>query len=134
MHGFPLRREWYLVQRQGKRLSPAAQAFAQFVLSEAGGVAPLDELACTAATSNFLSIERTLHYPTMRFQSNPKCDGARPDPVRLLENVTGLLVYLVGSHSILGRGVGAPDIASKYIREFGISPNIILSAACTAEK
>ena len=45
VQGFPLRRQWYLVQRQGKRLSPAAQAFAQFVLSEAGRVAPLDELA-----------------------------------------------------------------------------------------
>jgi hypothetical protein len=31
-------------QRQGKRLSPTAQAFAQFVLSEAGLVAPLAEL------------------------------------------------------------------------------------------
>lgn len=45
VQGFPLRRQWYLVQRQGKRLSPAAQAFAQFVLSEAGRVAPLGELA-----------------------------------------------------------------------------------------
>jgi len=45
VQGFPLRRQWYLVQRQGKRLSPAAQAFAQFVLSEAGRVAPLNELA-----------------------------------------------------------------------------------------
>lgn len=44
VQGFPLRRQWYLVQRQGKRLSPAAQAFAQFVLSEAGRVAPLAEL------------------------------------------------------------------------------------------
>jgi DNA-binding transcriptional LysR family regulator len=40
VQGFPLKRQWYLVQRQGKRLSPAAQAFAQFVLSEAGQVAP----------------------------------------------------------------------------------------------
>lgn len=45
VQGFPLRRQWYLVQRQGKRLSPAAQAFAQFVLSEAGRVAPLGDLA-----------------------------------------------------------------------------------------
>ncbi len=37
--GFPLRRQWYLVQRQGKRLSPAAQAFAQFVLGEAARIA-----------------------------------------------------------------------------------------------
>jgi len=41
VQGFPLHRQWYLVQRQGKRLGPAAQAFAQFVLSEAGRVAPL---------------------------------------------------------------------------------------------
>jgi DNA-binding transcriptional LysR family regulator len=45
VQGFPLRRQWYLVQRQGKRLSPAAQAFAQFVLREAGRVAPQAELA-----------------------------------------------------------------------------------------
>lgn len=35
VQGFPLLRQWYLVQREGKRLSPAAQAFARFVLSEA---------------------------------------------------------------------------------------------------
>jgi DNA-binding transcriptional LysR family regulator len=39
--GFPLNRQWYLVQRQGKRLSPAADAFAQFVLSQARRVAPM---------------------------------------------------------------------------------------------
>ncbi len=32
---FPLKRQWYLVQREGKRLSPAASAFAQLVLQEA---------------------------------------------------------------------------------------------------
>lgn len=40
VQGFPLNRQWYLVQRQGKRLSPAAQAFSRFVLSEAKRVAP----------------------------------------------------------------------------------------------
>jgi DNA-binding transcriptional LysR family regulator len=38
VQGFPLRRQWYLVQREGKRLSPAAQAFAQFTLGEAARV------------------------------------------------------------------------------------------------
>ena len=33
--GFPIQRQWYLVYRQGKRLSPSARAFRQFVLSEA---------------------------------------------------------------------------------------------------
>jgi DNA-binding transcriptional LysR family regulator len=42
VQGFPLLRKWYLVQRQGKRLSPAAQAFAEFVVSEAGRVAKSD--------------------------------------------------------------------------------------------
>lgn len=41
VQGFPLRRQWYLVQRQGKRPSPAAQAFAQFILNEAEQVTPL---------------------------------------------------------------------------------------------
>jgi len=35
IQGFPLQRQWYLVQRDGKRLSPAASAFAQLVLREA---------------------------------------------------------------------------------------------------
>jgi DNA-binding transcriptional LysR family regulator len=35
VQGFPLIRQWYLVQRKGKRPSPAAQAFAEFVLAEA---------------------------------------------------------------------------------------------------
>jgi DNA-binding transcriptional LysR family regulator len=34
VEGFPLKRQWYLVQRDGKRLSPAAQAFAELVLSK----------------------------------------------------------------------------------------------------
>ena len=42
VQGFPLLRQWYLVQRQGKRLSPAAEAFAQFVLNEATRVARID--------------------------------------------------------------------------------------------
>lgn len=32
---FPILRHWYVVQRAGKRLSPVAQAFKQFVLDEA---------------------------------------------------------------------------------------------------
>jgi DNA-binding transcriptional LysR family regulator len=33
--GFPIMRNWHIVQRRGKRLSPTAQAFRQFVLDEA---------------------------------------------------------------------------------------------------
>lgn len=44
VQGFPLLRKWYLVQRQGKRLGPAAQAFAQFVMTEAAKVARLAQL------------------------------------------------------------------------------------------
>jgi DNA-binding transcriptional LysR family regulator len=33
--GFPLRRYWYMVYRKGKRLSPAAKAFHDFVLAQA---------------------------------------------------------------------------------------------------
>jgi DNA-binding transcriptional LysR family regulator len=33
--GFPVRREWYLVHRKGKRLSPVAEAFCGFVLEHA---------------------------------------------------------------------------------------------------
>lgn len=36
MADFPILRHWYVVQRRGKRLSPVAQAFKDFVLSEAG--------------------------------------------------------------------------------------------------
>lgn len=33
--GLPIQRQWYLVYRRGKRLSPSARAFRQFVLTEA---------------------------------------------------------------------------------------------------
>lgn len=39
VQGFPLRRQWYLVQRAGKRPSPAAKAFSRFVLTEAAHLA-----------------------------------------------------------------------------------------------
>lgn len=35
---FPIMRHWYLVHREGKRLTPVAQAFRQFVLQEADGI------------------------------------------------------------------------------------------------
>lgn len=35
VQSFPLRRQWFLVQREGKRLSPAAHAFTQLVLEAA---------------------------------------------------------------------------------------------------
>ncbi len=35
VEGFPIERQWHLVHRRGKRLSPAARAFREFVLSEA---------------------------------------------------------------------------------------------------
>jgi DNA-binding transcriptional LysR family regulator len=35
IEGFPLQRHWYLVYRKNKRLSPAARAFHDFVMSEA---------------------------------------------------------------------------------------------------
>ncbi|APZ42247.1 LysR family transcriptional regulator [Acidihalobacter ferrooxydans] len=38
VEGLPLQRQWFLVQREGKRLSPAAQAFAELVLTRAAQV------------------------------------------------------------------------------------------------
>ena len=35
---FPILRNWYVVQRKGKRLSPVAQAFKEFVVAEAEGL------------------------------------------------------------------------------------------------
>ncbi len=35
VEGFPIMRQWYIVHRVGKRLSPVAQAFKSFVLQEA---------------------------------------------------------------------------------------------------
>ena len=32
---FPIMRHWHVLQRKGKRLSPAAHAFKQFVLAQA---------------------------------------------------------------------------------------------------
>ena len=39
VEGFPLARKWYLVYRRGKRLSPAARAFRDFVIEEAPRIA-----------------------------------------------------------------------------------------------
>jgi DNA-binding transcriptional LysR family regulator len=39
VEGFPLERQWHLVYRKGKRLSPAARAFRDFVVSEATAIA-----------------------------------------------------------------------------------------------
>lgn len=39
VRGFPDLRQWYLVYRHGKRLSPAAGAFRDFVLNEAASIA-----------------------------------------------------------------------------------------------
>jgi len=49
--GFPLARKWHLVYRRGKRLSPAARAFRDFVVEEAPRIAapaPLSAGACDA--------------------------------------------------------------------------------------
>ena len=43
VEGFPIMKEWYLVHRSGKRLSPIAQAFHEFVLNEAGRVMTLPQ-------------------------------------------------------------------------------------------
>lgn len=40
VQGLPILRHWYVVHRQGKRLSPIAQAFKDFVLAEAGRLWP----------------------------------------------------------------------------------------------
>ena len=38
VQNFPILRHWYVVHRKGKRLSPIATAFRQFVLSEAENI------------------------------------------------------------------------------------------------
>lgn len=48
VEGFPDRRQWYLVYRRGKRLSPAAGAFREFVLTEAARIALPNRLTQTA--------------------------------------------------------------------------------------
>jgi len=42
VEGFPIMRHWYLVHRKDKRLSPIAQEFRQFVLSEANQFVKVD--------------------------------------------------------------------------------------------
>ena len=43
VEGFPVMKEWYLVHRGGKRMSPIAQAFHDFVLNEAGRIIGLPQ-------------------------------------------------------------------------------------------
>ena len=44
VEGFPIVRHWYLVHRQGKRLSAVAQAFREFVLNRGAAFAPLPQV------------------------------------------------------------------------------------------
>jgi LysR family transcriptional regulator, low CO2-responsive transcriptional regulator len=56
--GFPDLRKWYLVSRRGKRLSPAARAFRDFVVAEASHIAaPALSNSHEAATSK-LDVDR----------------------------------------------------------------------------
>jgi len=41
VESFPIMRQWYVVHRKGKRLSPVAQAFKSFVLKEAASLWPM---------------------------------------------------------------------------------------------
>lgn len=43
VEGFPIMKEWYLVHRNGKRMSPIAQAFHDFVLNESSQVVTLPQ-------------------------------------------------------------------------------------------
>ena len=51
VEGFPILKEWYLVHRNGKRMSPIAQAFKDFVLNEAGNVVSLPQPRPATRTS-----------------------------------------------------------------------------------
>jgi hypothetical protein len=43
VEGFPIMKEWYMVHRSGKRLSPIALAFHEFVLNEAEHIMKLPQ-------------------------------------------------------------------------------------------
>jgi DNA-binding transcriptional LysR family regulator len=43
VEGFPIMKEWYMVHRSGKRMSPIAQAFHEFVLNEADRIMKLPQ-------------------------------------------------------------------------------------------
>lgn len=43
VEGFPIMKEWYMVHRNGKRMSPIAQAFHEFVLNEADRIMKLPQ-------------------------------------------------------------------------------------------
>lgn len=43
VEGFPIMKEWYLVHRDGKRMSPVVQEFHKFVLEEAGNLVVLPQ-------------------------------------------------------------------------------------------
>ena len=51
VEGFPIMKEWYLVYRSGKRMSPIAQAFHDFVLNEANRVVTLPQPLPTSRSS-----------------------------------------------------------------------------------
>lgn len=49
VEGLPIVRQWYVMHRRGKRLSPVARAFKQFLLAEARGLLRAEMTAPTAA-------------------------------------------------------------------------------------
>jgi hypothetical protein len=44
VEGLPILKDWYLVHRPGKRLSPTAQGFKDFVLKEAGNIVKMPNI------------------------------------------------------------------------------------------
>ena len=48
VEGFPIHRDWYVVHREGKRFSAAAQAFKEFVLTEGAKLITIPQPADTA--------------------------------------------------------------------------------------
>jgi len=47
VEGFPILKDWYVVHREGKRFSAAAQAFKEFVLTEGGKIITIPQPADT---------------------------------------------------------------------------------------
>ncbi|MCP5141852.1 MAG: LysR family transcriptional regulator [Chromatiales bacterium] len=52
VEGFSIHRQWFIVHRKGKRLSPLAAAFKDYVLEEAGGFCGLPGLPRLAGADN----------------------------------------------------------------------------------
>nr|WP_240099407.1 LysR family transcriptional regulator [Thermomonas flagellata] len=92
VQGFPIRRQWYVAHRTGKRFSTVADAFLRFVLEEARGLlgtpplsartSPAASPGCRTRTPPRNARRRTPRSPPAADPPSPRAPRRAPSPAR----------------------------------------------------